>query len=52
MDKSKAGYKTKTLGIWYDAEGRVKRVDVQGMDLNEVIEELIKRTKQNGKKGS
>ena len=48
--ESKAGYKMKILGIHYDKDGKIKRVDVQGMTLEEVIKELRKNleAKKNG----
>lgn len=41
--ESKGGYKTQILGIHYDKDGKIKRIDVQGMTLEEVIQELIKK---------
>ena len=48
--EGKAGYKTQMLGIHYDKEGKVKRIDVRGMTLGEVIKELQKKleVKKNG----
>ena len=39
----KAGYKTQILGIYYDKDGKIKRIDVQGMTLKEVMKELRKK---------
>lgn len=33
-------FEKKLLGIHYDAKGNVKAIDVQGMSLKEVFEEL------------
>jgi len=43
---SKAGYKMQILGIHYDKEGNIKRIDVQGMSLEEVAGELMERKKR------
>lgn len=41
--ETKAGYRTQILGIHYDKDGNIKRIDVRGMSLEEVIGELMKR---------
>ncbi len=47
---SKGGLKRKTLGIWYDKDGKIKRIDAQGMSHDEVIAALKekKEAKENG----
>lgn len=43
---SKGGVKQTTLGIWYDEKGVIKRLDVEGMNLDELIAALIERKKR------
>lgn len=47
---SKGGVKQIVLGIWYDKDGNVKRVDSKGMNLEELIEALIERKKEQEEK--
>ena len=47
---SKGGLKRKTLGVWYDKDGNVKRVDAQGMSLEEVAKELVNKKKEREEK--
>ena len=44
--EEKAGYKMQLLGIHYDKDGKIKRIDVQGMSLEEVAAELLERKKR------
>jgi len=48
--KGTGGVKQMVLGIWYDKKGIIKRLDVKGMNLEELIEALIERreAKKNG----
>lgn len=49
MESKATGYKTQILGIHYDKNGNIKRIDVRGMTLEEVIKELVaKEAKKNG----
>lgn len=41
--EEKTGYKKQILGIHYDKEDKIKNMDVQGMTLEEVTKELVKR---------
>lgn len=43
MAKGAAGLKQTMLGIWYDKNGVIKRLDVKGMSLEALIEALIAR---------
>ena len=40
---SKGGLKRKMLGIWYDKNGKIKRIDAQGMSPDEVTAALKKK---------
>ncbi len=40
MGQGKGGLKRKTLGVWYDKDKKIKRVDCDGMSLREVIAAL------------
>lgn len=48
---SGAGMKQTILGIWYDEDGNIKRLDFKGMNLEELIEALIER-REAKKRGS
>lgn len=43
---SGAGVKQTVLGIWYDKNGDINRLDVKGMNLEKLIEALIERKKR------
>ena len=51
MAKGKGGVKQIVLGIWYKKSGEIKRLDVKGMNLEELIEALIKK-REAKKRGS
>ncbi len=40
MGQGKGGLKRKTLGIWYDKDGKIKRIDAQGMSPDEITAAL------------
>ena len=43
MGQGKGGLKRKMLGIWYDKNGNIKRIDAQGMSPDEVTAALKKK---------